>query len=70
MHLTYIVHSRVWVVLVALAILGVCIAAFVFLSGKSQEPFGFDELYGLLDLKDLGSGNQLSTREHAQGLST
>jgi hypothetical protein len=33
----------------ALAILGFCIVAFVLLSGKSQEPFGFDELYGLLD---------------------
>jgi hypothetical protein len=49
MHLTYLIHSRVWVVLVALAILGFSIAAFVFLSGKSQEPFGFDELYGFLD---------------------
>ena len=49
MHLTYLIHSRVWVVLMALAILGFCIAAFVFLSGNSQEPFGFDELYGLLD---------------------
>ena len=49
MHLTYLIDSRVGVVLVALAILGFCIAAFVFLSGKSQEPFGFDEFYGLLD---------------------
>jgi len=49
MHLTYLIHSRVWVVLVALAILGFCMASFVFLLGKSQEPFGIDELYGLLD---------------------
>jgi len=49
MHLTDLIHSRVWVVLVALAILSFRIAWFVFLSGKSQEPFGFDELYGLLD---------------------
>jgi hypothetical protein len=49
MHLIYLIHSRIWVVLVAVAILGFCIAGFVFLSGKSQEPFGFDELYGLLD---------------------
>jgi hypothetical protein len=49
MHLTYLIHSRVWVVLVALAILGFGIAGFIFLSGKSQEPFGFDEFYGLLD---------------------
>jgi hypothetical protein len=49
MHLTYIINSRVRVILVTLAILGFCIAAFIFLSGKSQEPFEFDELYGLLD---------------------
>jgi hypothetical protein len=49
MHLTHLIHSRVWVVLMAVAILGFCIAGFVFLSGKSQEPFGFDELYGFLD---------------------
>jgi hypothetical protein len=49
MHLTYLIHSRIWVVLVALAILGFCITGFVFFSGKSQEPFGLDELYGLLD---------------------
>ena len=49
MHLTYLIHSRVWVILVALAILGFWIAGLVFLSWKSQEPFGFDELYGLLD---------------------
>jgi hypothetical protein len=33
----------------ALVILGFFVAGFFFLSGKSQEPFGFDELYGLLD---------------------
>jgi hypothetical protein len=49
MHLTYVIHSRVWVVLVTLAILGFCVAALLFLSGKSKEPFGFDELYGFLD---------------------
>jgi uncharacterized membrane protein len=49
MHLTYLIHNRVWVALVALAVLGFCIAGLVLLSGKSQEPFGFDELYGLLD---------------------
>ena len=38
-----------WIVLMALAILGFCIVALVLLSGKPQEPFGFDELYGLLD---------------------
>jgi hypothetical protein len=49
MHLTYVVHGRVGVLLLVLAILGFCIAAFVFLAGKSQEPLTFDELYGLLD---------------------
>jgi hypothetical protein len=49
MHLTYVVNSRVMLVLVALAMLGFCVVAYVFLSGKLQEPFGFDELYGLLD---------------------
>jgi hypothetical protein len=37
------------IVVMALAIVGLCIVAFVLLSGKSQEPFGFDELYGLLN---------------------
>jgi len=49
MHLTYLIHSRIGVALVALTILALCLAGFVFLSGKSQEPFGFDELHGLLD---------------------
>jgi hypothetical protein len=52
MHLAYVIHSRrgrVWLVLVALALLGLCIAAFILLSEKSREPFGIDELYGLLD---------------------
>ncbi len=49
MHLSYLIHSRGGVVLVALAILGCCIAAYVLFSGKAQEPFEFDELYGLLD---------------------
>ena len=49
MHLTYLIHNRIWVVLVALAILGFCVTGVVFLSEKSQEPFAFDELYGLVD---------------------
>ena len=48
MHLTYVVGVVLGLLLV-LAILGFCIAAFVFLTGKSQEPLTFDELYGLLD---------------------
>jgi hypothetical protein len=49
MHLTYLIHSRVRIVLMALAILGFCIVAFVLLPGKLQEPSTFDEFYGLLD---------------------
>jgi hypothetical protein len=49
MHLTHVIHSQGRAILVALAILACCIAAFLFLSGKSQEPVGLDELYGLLD---------------------
>jgi hypothetical protein len=36
-------------VLVALAIFALCIAAFVICFEKSREPFGVDEVYGLLD---------------------
>jgi hypothetical protein len=49
MHLTYVIYGRVRVLLVVLATLGFCIAAFVVVSGKPQEPFGFDEFYSLLD---------------------
>jgi hypothetical protein len=49
MHLIYVIHGRAWGVLVALAILGLGVSVLVFLSGKSQEPFGFVEIYGLLD---------------------
>ena len=52
MHFAHVIQSRkgrTWAVLVALAILVILIAAFVLLSGRSQEPFELDELYGLLD---------------------
>ena len=51
MHLAYVIHSRkrVWVVLLALIITDLCIATLVLLSEKSREPFGIDELYGLLN---------------------
>jgi hypothetical protein len=49
MHLTDVSRSRVWGLLVALAILCLCVAVWVFLSGNSQKPFVFDEFYGLLD---------------------
>jgi len=62
MHLTYLIRSRVWVVPVALAILGFCLTIFVCLSGTSQEPFGFDELYGSwIERAAPGPGNRLST---------
>jgi hypothetical protein len=37
MHLTYVIHGRVWVLLVVLATLGFCIAAFVVVSGKHKN---------------------------------
>lgn len=40
--------GRACTVLIALAIVGILIAAFVLLSGRSQGPFDMDELYGLL----------------------
>jgi hypothetical protein len=36
-------------VMFALAILGLCMATYLLLSPKSQESFGIDQLYGLLD---------------------
>jgi len=52
MHFAHVMQSRkgrAWTVLVALAIKGILIAAFVLLSDRSQGPFDLDELYGLLD---------------------
>jgi hypothetical protein len=49
MHLSYVIRSRGGAILVTLAILACSIAAFFFLSGKAQEPVGFDELYGLFN---------------------
>jgi hypothetical protein len=49
----YFVHARerARAVVIALAIAGILVAAFLLLSGGSQRPFNFnmDELYGLLD---------------------
>jgi hypothetical protein len=45
-------HGRTglfWVILAALAILGFYIAHLLVFLGKSPEPFGIDELQGLLD---------------------
>jgi hypothetical protein len=41
--------GRACVVLIVLAIVGILVAVFVLLSGRSQGPFHMDELYGLLD---------------------
>ena len=52
MHFAHVIQGRkgrAWAVLIALAIVGILIAAFVLLSGRSQGPFDMDELYGLLD---------------------
>ena len=52
MYLAYVIHDRKWrvlVVLLALIVIALCVAAFAFLSEKSREPFGIDQLYGWLD---------------------
>jgi hypothetical protein len=41
--------GRAWVVLIALAIVGIAIAAVVLWSSRSPKPFAIDDLYGLLD---------------------
>jgi nitrate/nitrite transporter NarK len=52
MHLGYWVHdrtARARVALIALLLLALCMAIFVLLAERSQEPLGIDELYGHLD---------------------
>jgi hypothetical protein len=52
MHFAHLIQSRkrrAWAILIALAIMGILIAAFVLLSGRPHGPFDMDELYGLLD---------------------
>ena len=52
MHFAHVILSRKGrpcAVLIALAIIGILIAAYVLLSGKPQGPFDMDQLYGLLD---------------------
>jgi hypothetical protein len=52
MHFAHLIQSwkgRPWAVLIAVAITGILIAAFVLLSGRSTATFEMDDLYGLLD---------------------
>ena len=52
MHFAHVIQSRkgrTWVVLIALAIMGILIVAVFLLSGRSPKPFEMDDLYGLLD---------------------
>jgi hypothetical protein len=52
MYLAYAMHDRkgrVSLIVVAPIVIALCIAAFAFLSEKSREPFGIDQLYGWLD---------------------
>jgi hypothetical protein len=51
MHFAHVILSRkgAWVLLIALAIIGVLIAVVVFLSGRSPKPFEMDDWYGVLD---------------------
>lgn len=48
-HVTQSRKSRTVVVLIALMIIGILIAAFILLAGRTQGPFDMDELYGLLN---------------------
>lgn len=51
MHFAHYIQNRnglAWAVSLA-AILGILIAAFVLLSGKSHGPFDLNDLYGILD---------------------
>jgi hypothetical protein len=41
--------GRAWVVLIALAIVGIVIAAVILWFSRSPKPFEIDDLYGLLD---------------------
>jgi hypothetical protein len=52
MHFARLIESRkgrAWAVLITLAIVGILIAAFFLLSGRSHDAFDMDELYGVLD---------------------
>jgi hypothetical protein len=52
MHFVHLIQNRkrpAWAVFVALAIVGLLIAAFVLFSGISPEQFQVDDLYGVLD---------------------
>jgi len=52
MHFAHVIQSRkgrAWVLLIALAIIGIFIAVVVFLSGRSPKPFEMDDWYGVLD---------------------
>ena len=52
MHFAHVILSRKrrpCAVLIALAIIGILIAAYVLLYGKPRGPFDMDQLYGLLD---------------------
>jgi len=42
-------RGRTWAALVTLAIIGILIAAVVWLCGRSPKPFDLDDLYGVLD---------------------
>jgi hypothetical protein len=52
MHFAHVIQSRkrrAWAVLIALAIVGILIAAVVLLSGRSPKRFQVNDLYGVLD---------------------
>ena len=52
MYFAHVIQSRkgrAWAVLIALAIMGILIAAVFLQSRRSPKPFEMDDLYGLLD---------------------
>jgi uncharacterized integral membrane protein len=52
MYFVHVIQSRkgrAWAVLITMAIVGILIAVFVLLSGRSNGPFNTDQIYGLLD---------------------
>jgi hypothetical protein len=52
MHFAHVIQNRkvrVWVILIAVAIMVISIAAVFLQSRRSPKPFEMDDLYGLLD---------------------
>jgi hypothetical protein len=71
MHLTYLIHSRVWVILVALAISRLLYSSVPLSRGSHKNRLdSTNSTVSWIEGPLLSSGNRLSNREHAPGLST